>query len=125
MTDTRRCPAPDCDKPLERRIGESPGQYTKRTYCDRTCFAAALAARTPEEHGTVTGINQHRKNKTKLCDACREVQRTQTQNWRASNPHPVARERARYRAMKRVCAQHRADYLRFVHDEYRKAGVGV
>ena len=117
----RRCPAPDCGKPLQRKIGESPAQFTSRTYCDRGCFDAGR--RLPEEHGSVTGINQHRKAGTKLCEACLAVQRENYRAYRRSDPVVRERERAQYRAMKALSRLHRADYLRLIHAEYAKAGV--
>lgn len=117
----RRCPASDCGKPLQRRIGESPAQFASRKHCNHACHDAAR--RLPEEHGSVTGINQHRKGKTRLCDACRAVQRENYRAYRRGYPTSANRERARNRALKALIKLHRADYLRLCYVEYEKAGV--
>jgi hypothetical protein len=121
IDNVRRCPAPDCDKPLQRRVGESPAHYDARMYCDRKCFGRGQ--RSAEQHGSITGLNWHRRTGTPLCDACRDVQRTYASGYRADNPDSVARERARYRAMKALTKLHRAEYLRLCFEEYQKAGV--
>ena len=77
-----------------------------------------------ERHGTIAGASAHRREKSPLCDSCREVARNYMREFRATHPDLRKRERrtnkARSRALWRLADLHPDDFQRLVLDELRR-----